>query len=60
MSILTSAPATVSVTSFPYSLPPSGQALAIGATLLKMSDRRRTRRLSGSIHCSASTVAALS
>ena len=28
--ILTSTPATVSVTAFPYSLPPSGQALAIG------------------------------
>ena len=31
MSIITSAPAVVSVTSFPYSLPASGQALAIGA-----------------------------
>ena len=30
MSILTSTPATVSVTSFPYSLPPSGQASLIG------------------------------
>jgi hypothetical protein len=28
--LLTSSPATVSVTSFPYSLPPSGQALLIG------------------------------
>lgn len=31
MSLLTSTPATVSVTSFPYSLPPSGQAMLIGA-----------------------------
>ena len=31
MSVITSAPAVVSVTSFPYSLPASGQALAIGA-----------------------------
>lgn len=30
MATLTSSPATLSVTSFPYSLPPSGQALAIG------------------------------
>jgi hypothetical protein len=30
MTLLTSSPATVSVTSFPYSLPPSGQALLIG------------------------------
>ena len=31
MALLTSSPATVSVTSFPYSLPPSGQALLIGS-----------------------------
>lgn len=30
MATLTSAPATLSVTSFPYSLPPPGQALSIG------------------------------
>lgn len=31
MSLLTSSPATVSVTSFPYSLPASGQAMLIGS-----------------------------
>ncbi len=31
MALLTSSPATLSVTSFPYSLPPPGQAMLIGA-----------------------------